>query len=159
MPESSVLAVRDRRKSSVWTIVHPLFAIGQMLAFFVSVGYLVAYFRGAVSYDAVHTSVLVKIGLMVGAVLTGSLWERDVFGYWWFAPEFLIEDVMTLIVFMFQLAYLGVEAFHRDIMPAVLLMLGLAYTVYAINVAQYIHRTQRQKQETQAAEKMLGIAA
>ncbi len=159
MPEGSVLAVRDRRKASIWTIVHPIFAIGQMFAFFVSVGYFVAYLRGAVSYDAVHASVLVKIALMVGAVLTGSFWERDVFGYWWFAPEFLIEDVMTLIVFMFQLAYLGVVAFHRDNMPAVLLMLGIAYAVYAINVAQYIHRTQRQKQETQAAEKMLGIAA
>lgn len=159
MPEASALAARDRRKASIWTIIHPLFAIGQMLAFFVSVGYLVAYFRGAVSYDAVHVSVLVKIGLMIGAVLTGSFWEHDMFGYWWFAPEFLLEDVMTLIVFIFQLAYLTVVAFHRDLMPAVLLMLGLAYTVYAVNVAQYIHRTQRQKNETQAAEKMLRIAA
>jgi 3-vinyl bacteriochlorophyllide hydratase len=159
MPEASALAVRDRRKASIWTMIHPLFAIGQLLAFFVSVGYLVAYFRGAVSYEAVHVSVLVKIGLMVGAVLTGSFWEHDVFGYWWFAPEFLLEDVMTLIVFMFQVAYLAVVAFHRDLMPAVLLMLGIAYTVYAINVAQYIHRTQLQKRETHAAEKMLGIAA
>jgi len=159
MSQASALAVRDRRKASIWTVIHPLFAIGQLLAFFVSVGFLVAYFRGAVSYEAVHVSVLAKIGLMVGAVLTGSFWEHDVFGYWWFAPEFLLEDVMTLIVFMFQLAYLAVVAFHRDLMPAVLLMLGIAYTVYAINVAQYIHRTQLQKQETQAAEKMLGIAA
>ena len=159
MPEASALAVRDRRKASIWTMIHPLFAIGQMFAFFVSVGYLVAFFRGAVAYEAVHISVLVKIGLMFGAVLTGSFWEHDVFGYWWFAPEFLLEDVMTLIVFVFQLAYLAVVAFHRDFMPAVLLMLGLAYTVYAINVAQYIHRTQRQKQETQAAEQMIGIAA
>jgi 3-vinyl bacteriochlorophyllide hydratase len=159
MSQASALAVRDRRKASIWTVIHPLFAIGQLLAFFVSVGFLVAYFRGAASYEAVHVSVLAKIGLMVGAVLTGSFWEHDVFGYWWFAPEFLLEDVMTLIVFMFQLAYLAVVAFHRDLMPAVLLMLGIAYTVYAINVAQYIHRTQLQKQETQAAEKMLGIAA
>ena len=159
MPEASALAARDRRKASIWTIVHPLFAIGQLFAFFVSVGFLIAFLRGAVSYEAVHASVLVKIGLMIGAVLTGSFWEHDVFGYWWFAPEFLLEDVMTLIVFMFQLAYLAVVAFHRDLMPAVLLMLGIAYTVYVINVAQYIHRTQRQKQETQAAEKMLGIAA
>ncbi|GAC1397412.1 MAG: hypothetical protein NVS2B8_08440 [Vulcanimicrobiaceae bacterium] len=159
MPESSALAVRDRRTSSIWTIVHPLFAIGQLLAFFVSVGLLIAFFRGAVSYEMVHVSVLVKIGLMVGAVLTGSLWEHDVFGYWWFAPEFLLEDVMTLIVFLFQLAYLVVVAFHRDLMPAVLMMLGLAYTVYVVNVAQYIHRTQRRKLETSAAEAQLRMAA
>ena len=159
MPETSALAIRDRRKASIWTIVHPLFAIGQLFAFFVSVGFLIAFLRGAVSYEAVHVSVLVKIGLMVGAVLTGSFWEHDMFGFWWFAPEFLLEDVMTLIVFIFQLAYLGVVTFHRDLMPVVLLMLGIAYTVYVINVAQYIHRTQRQKLETSAAEAHLRIAA
>ena len=159
MPEASALAVRDRRKASIWTMVHPLFAIGQLLAFFVSLGFLIAYLRGVVPFGFVHTSVLVKIALMVGAVLTGSFWEHDVFGYWWFAPEFLLEDVMTFIVFAFQLAYLGVVAFHRDSMPAVLLMLVLAYAVYVVNVAQYIHRTQRQKLEAAAAEAHLRMAA
>ena len=40
------------------------------MAFVVSVGCLVAYFVGAVPFHVVHVSVLVKIGLMVGAVLT-----------------------------------------------------------------------------------------
>jgi len=159
MPEPSALAVRDRRKASVWTIVHPLFAIGQLLAFLVSVALLIAFFRGAVAFEIVHVSVVVKIALMVGAVFTGSFWEHDVYGYWWFAPEFLLEDIMTLIVLIFQLSYLAIVALHRDLMPAVLMMLGLAYTVYAINVAQYIHRTQRQKRETAAAEAKLRMLA
>lgn len=159
MPEASPLAMHDRRKASIWTMIHPLFAIGQLLAFVVSVGLLIAYFRGAVAFEIVHVSVLVKIGLMIGAVLTGSLWEHDMYGYWWFAPEFLIEDVMTLIVFIFQLSYLAVRQFHPDFQAAVLLMLCIAYTVYLINVAQYIHRTQLQKKATAAARTQLKAAA
>ncbi len=159
MPEASPLAVRDRRRASIWTMIHPLFAIGQLLAFVVSVVLLVGFFRGAVPFGVVHISVMVKIGLMVGAVLTGSFWEHDVYGWWWFAPEFLLEDVMTLIVFLFQLSYLAIVSFHRDMMSVVLMMLCIAYTVYVINVAQYIHRTQRQKHETAAAEAELAEAA
>jgi 3-vinyl bacteriochlorophyllide hydratase len=150
--EARTLAVRAKRSKSVWTIVHPLFAIGQMLAFFVSVGLLIAYSRGLVDFHVVHVSVLVKIGLMVGAVVTGALWEHDVFGYYWFAPEFLIEDVMTLVVFIFQLSYLAMVALHPGDMPVIILMLVLAYTVYAGNVAQYIHRTQNDKKKAQAAQ-------
>ena len=150
--EARTLAVRERRSGSLWTLVHPLFAIGQMFAFFVSVGFVIAYFRGTVDYHAVHVSVLVKIGLMVGAVVTGALWEKDVFGYYWFAPDFLFEDVMTLVVFVFQIAYLGMVRFHPHDMPVILLMLFLAYTVYVANVAQYIHRTQNDKKKALEAQ-------
>jgi len=159
MPEASALALHARRKASIWTMIHPLFAIGQLLAFLFSVGLLIGFFRGAVAFHIVHVSVLIKIGLMVGAVITGSLWEHDMYGYWWFAPEFLLEDVMTLIVFIFQLSYLAVVAFHPDFLAAIVMMLCIAYTVYVINVAQYIHRTQLQKQQTAAALARLTSAA
>ena len=147
-----------RRAASRWTLIHPLFALGQLLVFFVSVGYLIAYLRGAVPFAVVHVTVLVKIGLMAGAVVTGALWEHDMFGYWWFAPAFLLEDVMTLIVFITQIAYLTMHWLQPDNTVAVLTMLGLAYTVYIANVAQYIHKTQRVKQ-AQARKRPLTLAA
>lgn len=159
MPEAAPLSVRDRRAASLWTMIHPLFAIGQLLAFLVSVGLLIAYFRGSVPFHVVHVSVLAKIALMVGAVVTGSLWERDVFGYFWFAPEFLFEDVMTLVVFIFQMSYLAMVALHPDRMPAIVGMLCAAYVVYLANVAQYIHRTQRDKQRAVVDELELRRAA
>jgi 3-vinyl bacteriochlorophyllide hydratase len=159
MPESGPLSVRDRRKASIWTLIHPLFAIGQLLAFLVSVGLFFAYLCGKVPFHAVHVSVLVKIGLMIGAVLTGSFWERDVFGYWWFAPEFLFEDVMTLVVFITQMSYLAMVIAHPQMMTVILGILSFAYLVYLANVAQYIHRTQTMKKETAAAEADLKKAA
>ncbi len=149
MPEVGPEVVR-RRAASIWTLVHPLFAIGQLLAFFVSVGLLIAFAFHAVPFHVVHVSVLVKIGLMVGAVITGSLWEHDVYGYWWFAPEFLAEDVMTLIVFITQIGYLSVAYAHPDRIDAIVSILCAAYAIYLANVAQYIHKTQRMKRATQA---------
>jgi 3-vinyl bacteriochlorophyllide hydratase len=151
MPESGPLAVSARRKASIWTFIHPVFALGQLLAFFVSVALLLGYFAHAVPFHVVHISVLVKIALMFGAVITGSLWERDVFGYYWFAPEFLFEDVMTLIVFILQMTYLAMVLMHPTLMPAIVGVLCFAHVVYLANVAQYIHRTQRLKHETAAA--------
>jgi hypothetical protein len=75
-----------------------------------------------------------------------------VFGYYWFAPDFLLEDVMTLVVFIFQLSYLAMVLFHPTDMHAILMMLIGAYIVYAGNVAQYIHRTQNDKKKAQAAQ-------
>jgi 3-vinyl bacteriochlorophyllide hydratase len=145
MPQVAQTVMLERRAASIWTKIHPIFALGQLLAFLVSVGCLVAYFFGAVSFDVVNDSALVKIGLMVGAVLTGSFWEHDIYGFWWFAPDFMAEDVMTLIVFITQMAYLLVGVTHSGDVTAKLAMLGLAYSVYVANVAQYIHKTQRAK--------------
>jgi 3-vinyl bacteriochlorophyllide hydratase len=129
-------------------MIHPLFAIGQLLAFVVSVSLFVGYLRGGVGFHAVHVSVLVKIALMVGAVISGAFWERDVFGYWWFAPEFLFEDVMTVIVFITQMTYLAVVFFHPEQRSVIAGVLATAYIVYLANVAQYIHRTQQRKKDS-----------
>ena len=141
MPLTSIEEVRARRKASVWTKIHPIFALGQLLAFFVSVGLLVAYFMGRVSFSIVHDAVMTKIGLMVGAVITGALWEKDVFGSYWFAAEFLVEDVMTVNVFILQIAYVLMAYTHPNNLGVILWVLGLAYFVYIGNVAQYIMRT------------------
>lgn len=148
MASQAAPGVFARRKASIWTTIHPLFAIGQLLIFFVSVGFLIAYLRGAVHhYETVHLTVLMKIALMFGALVTGALWEHDVYGFWWFAPEFLFEDVMTLLVFVTQISYLLMYYLHPGNMTAILTMLCIAYTMYFANVAQYIHRTQLHKQQ------------
>ncbi len=130
-----------RRAASVWTKIHPVFALGQLLAFFVSVGLLFAYFRGGVSIDAVHQSVLVKVALMLGAIVTGALWEKDVFGEYWFAPEFMGEDTMTVNVFILHVGYLVMAWTHPDNITAQIGTLIVAYGVYIANVAQYVLRT------------------
>lgn len=130
-----------RRAASVWTKIHPIFALGQLLAFVVSVGLLFAYFRDGVSFDVVHESVLVKVALMLGAIVTGALWEKDVFGKYWFAPEFMGEDTMTVNVFILHIGYLVMAVTHPENITAQIGTLIIAYGVYIANVTQYVLRT------------------
>jgi 3-vinyl bacteriochlorophyllide hydratase len=130
-----------RRSSSIWTKIHPVFALAQLFAFFVSVGLLVGYLRGGVAFDVVHASVLMKVALMIGAIVTGALWEKDVFGKYWFAPEFMAEDTMTVNVFILHIAYLVMAVTHPENVVAQIGTLIVAYSVYIANVAQYILRT------------------
>jgi 3-vinyl bacteriochlorophyllide hydratase len=135
--------VRTRRAASVWTRIHPIFALGQLGAFIVSIGFLVAYAFGWVGFAAVHESVLIKIALMIGAIVTGALWEKDVFNWYWFAPEFFFEDAMTVNVFLLHLGYLAIVYTEPGNPAKALLMLGLAYVVYTANVVQYVWRTHK----------------
>ncbi len=131
----------ERKKKSPWTIAHLPFALGQLLAFAVSVVFLIGFFRGSATFEALHITVLVKFGLMIGALATGSLWEHDVFGKWWFAPEFFLEDLMTFNVLLLQGAYLFyVYVVHAPIETLTGLLVA-GYTVYLINVVQYIVRS------------------
>jgi 3-vinyl bacteriochlorophyllide hydratase len=132
---------RERKRKSVWTIAHLPFALGQLMAFFVSVVFLIGFFRGTATFEALHTSVLVKIGLMAGALITGSLWEHDVYGKWWFAPEFFLEDLMTFNVVLLQGAYLYYMYVVHAPIGTLTGLLVAGYTVYLINVVQYIVRS------------------
>ena len=157
MSPTPLKLVLERRAASVWTRVHPVFALAQLFVFLVSVSLLAAYLLHAVPYAAVHVSVLVKIGLMIGAVVTGALWEHDVYGRWWFAQEFIIEDTMTANVFALHVAYLVVAYAWPANGTATLSILGVAYGVYALNVAQYVvqHAGVRKRQaEIEADDEM-----
>jgi 3-vinyl bacteriochlorophyllide hydratase len=136
-----------RRRASIWTTIHPFFAFGQLFTFVVSVGLLVAYLFGKVPFSYVAISVLIKIGLMVGAMVSGAFWERDVFGQFWFAPEYFVEDVITAIVFYLHLAYLYAVYFAPFDGKLTLPTLVIAYTAYVINVGQYVIRHGKVRQE------------
>jgi 3-vinyl bacteriochlorophyllide hydratase len=151
--------ITQRRQASAWTKIHPLFALAQLLVFFVSLVLLVLYAFGRVSFSTVHVSVLIKVGFMLGAVITGSLWEHDVFGRWWFANDFFVEDVMTANVFLLHVLYLGAfyawPANHR----AIVALLVVAYGVYGLNVGQYIWRHHLMKRHAQRYAPITEIAA
>ncbi len=147
-------AIRQRREASIWTKIHPIFAIGQLGVFLFSLVLLVLYFLHVVPFAEVHLSVLIKIVFMIGAVVTGSLWEHDVYGKWWFAHEFFIEDVMTANVFALHIAYLvAFYGFHADT-RAYVAILCVAYCVYGLNVAQYIVSHMRTRAQDQTSEKI-----
>jgi 3-vinyl bacteriochlorophyllide hydratase len=149
--------IRERREASIWTKIHPVFAIGQLGVFAVSAVLLIMYFFHLTTFSTVFLSVLIKIVFMIGAVITGSLWEKDVYGAWWFAYDYFIEDVMTLNVFLLHIAFLVTAYLWSSNMQAVISMLLVAYGVYFLNVIQYIVRHSGNKKSD--AEPSLAKAA
>ncbi len=131
-------AIAARRAATIWTKIHPPFAFAQLAAWVVSLILLGFFFAGRLPFAVVQTSVLVKISLMAGAVVTGSFWERAVYGYWWFAPEFFLEDLFTYTVALFQIGYLIVYYSAPDNLSANVAVLLVTYFAYAVNVAQYV---------------------
>ena len=151
----SFTSVEERRDASIWTRIHPIFAIGQLGVFIVSVVLLGLYAFHAVPFTAVYLSILLKIVLMIGAIVTGSLWEHDVYGEWWFAEEFFVEDVMTLNVFLLHVGVVVWYFAQPQNLGPVAGLLVFAYVIYVINVAQYLiqHAGARPAEYTSSGQK------
>jgi 3-vinyl bacteriochlorophyllide hydratase len=71
-------------------------------------------------------------------MITGCLWEHDVFGRYLFARPFFWEDVFSMAVLALHTAYL--VALAKDLLgPHQLMLLALAaYATYLINATQFL---------------------
>jgi 3-vinyl bacteriochlorophyllide hydratase len=87
---------------------------------------------------AANASVILKTLLLYTIMVTGSLWEKDVFGRYLFAPAFYWEDVFSMLVLALHTAYL-VALFTGALGARQLMVLALvAYATYVINATQFI---------------------
>ena len=83
-------------------------------------------------------------------MITGSLWERDVYGRYLFAPAFFWEDVVSMAVVALHTAYLyGLISGALGPRSQMLLAL-LAYGTYLINAGQYLVKFSLARRERQA---------
>lgn len=131
-------AERQRRDASPWTLVQGVLAPLQFLAFFVSLVLVLRYLQAGAGYGAATVSVLVKTALLYTIMITGSLWERDVFGKYLFARPFFWEDVVSMLVIALHSAYVAALLLHR-LSPRPLMLLALAaYASYLINAGQFL---------------------
>jgi 3-vinyl bacteriochlorophyllide hydratase len=131
-------AQRRRRDRSRWTLVQGVLAPLQFLACGVSLVLVLRCLATGRGLWAAQFSVLVKTALLYAIMITGSLWERAVFGRWLFARPFFWEDVVSMLVIALHTAY--VAALVGGLLgPRAQLQLALAaYASYAVNAAQFL---------------------
>jgi len=129
---------RVRRDQTPWTLVQGVLAPIQFLAFFVSLWLILRYLATGEGLAIAMISVVVKTLLLYAIMITGSIWERQVFGKYLFARPFFWEDVVSILVLTLHTAYL--LALFRDLMdPHRLMLLALAaYASYVINATQFL---------------------
>ena len=138
LPPLYTAAERRRRDASKWTLVQGVLAPLQFLVFLVSLWLILRYLWTGEGLAAATISILVKTLCLYAIMITGSLWEKDVFGRYLFAGPFFWEDVVSFVVLALHTAYLG--ALVTGAMPAQHQMaLALAaYAAYVVNATQFL---------------------
>jgi 3-vinyl bacteriochlorophyllide hydratase len=134
---------RARRDASRWTLVQGILAPAQFLAFAVSVVLVLRFLLTGDGYGAATVSILVKTGFLYVIMVTGAIWEKEVFGQYLFAPAFFWEDVFSFAVIALHTLYLyglwsGAFA-ARDLMLIAL----AAYAAYVVNAGQFLWKLRR----------------
>ena len=87
---------RVRRDRSPWTWVQAVLAPLQFLAFLVSLWLVLRSLQTGEGATAATASVLIKTAFLYAIMVTGAIWEREVFGVWLFAHSFFWEDVVSM---------------------------------------------------------------
>lgn len=129
---------RRRRDASPWTLVQGILAPLQFLVFLISVALILRYLATGEGLAAANGSIVAKTLLLYTIMITGSIWEKVVFGRWLFAEAFFWEDAVSMLVLALHTAYL-VCLFTGALGHAELMALALAaYATYAVNAAQFL---------------------
>jgi len=129
---------RRLRDASPWTLVQGILAPVQFLVFLVSLVLVVRFLMTGHGEAAATGSVIAKTGMLYLIMVTGSIWEREIFGKYLFAPAFFWEDAISMIVLALHTIYLlALFGGWLDAHGLMLLAL-LAYGTYVVNAAQFL---------------------
>jgi len=87
---------------------------------------------------AAHLSILAKTLALYTIMITGALWEKDVFGQYLFAPAFFWEDVVSFGVIALHTLYLAGLIFGLMDDRTLFVITLFAYATYVVNAAQFL---------------------
>jgi len=85
-------------------------------------------------------SVVLKTFVLYTIMITGCLWERDVFGQYLFAPAFFWEDAVSMVVIALHTLYLYVYFAQIGSTELHMQIALLAYCAYFVNAAQFVYK-------------------
>jgi len=145
---------RRRRDASAWTTVQGVLAPLQFVVFLASLGLILHWLATGDGAAAATASVVVKTLVLYTIMVTGSIWEKAVFGVWLFAEPFYWEDVFSMLVLALHTAYLvALLTDTLDLRSRMLLALA-AYAAYVVNAGQFVWKLRMAR--LQAASAGLG---
>ncbi len=146
---------RKRRNESVWTLVQGILAPVQFLIFLVSFCLVIRYLFTGDGYEIATISIVIKTIALYLIMITGSIWEKVVFGKYLFAEGFFWEDVFSMLVLALHTAYLYF-LWNGALSANELIYLALAaYVAYLINAAQFLWKLRVARYEGVAEETVL----
>jgi 3-vinyl bacteriochlorophyllide hydratase len=150
---------RLRRDASPWTIVQAVLAPIQFVIFVVSLALVLRYLVWGTGLALATASVVIKTITLYAIMITGSIWEREVFGRYLFARPFLWEDVFSILVLALHTLYLVALACNALTSRCLMLLALAAYAAYAVNATQFVLKLRAARRQPRAtAVGALGLA-
>jgi 3-vinyl bacteriochlorophyllide hydratase len=149
-------AERARRDASPWTTVQGVLAPVQFVVFLVSLALVLRYLSTGDGLEAATASVVVKTLVLYTIMVTGSIWEKRVFGVWLFAPAFYWEDVFSMLVLALHTAYLAALLTGALDARQLMLLALAAYAAYVVNAAQFIWKLRQARLQSSSS---MGVTA
>ena len=150
---------RQRRDATPWTLVQGVLAPVQFVACAVSVVLVLRWLATGEGLFAASLSFVIKTGLLYLIMITGSVWEKVVFGRWLFAPAFFWEDMVSMLVLALHTACL-VAMSTGWLPPRALMLLALAaYAAYGVNAVQFVLKLRAARRADAAAPLAMGAMA
>jgi 3-vinyl bacteriochlorophyllide hydratase len=129
---------RARRDATVWTLVQGILAPFQFLVCIVSLALVLRYLTTGQGQVAADISIIIKTFTLYTIMVTGSIWEKVVFGKWLFAEPFWWEDAVSMIVIALHTTYLAMLLFALGTVEQRMLVALAAYATYVVNATQFI---------------------
>jgi 3-vinyl bacteriochlorophyllide hydratase len=128
---------RRRRDATKWTLIQGILAPIQFAVFLISLFLVSRYLATDQGFGAATASIVLKTVLLYAIMITGSIWEREVFG--------------CFLVLALHTAYL-VALFAGFGTPRQQMLLALAaYTSYFINATQFILKLRAARRDERIA--------
>lgn len=140
---------RLRRDASPWTFVQGVLAPIQFAIFFVSLGLIIRFLMTGTGLAAATVSVVAKTIALYAIMITGSIWERDVFGRYLFADAFYWEDMVSMLVLALHTLYLGALLTGTFDARQQMLIALAAYAAYVVNATQFLLKLRAARSDNQ----------
>jgi len=131
---------RAKRDATVWTLVQGVLAPVQFLVCLISLYLVLQYLISGQHYELATISVVVKTFFLYLIMLTGSIWEKVVFGKYLFADSFFWEDVFSMLVISLHTIYLYFLIVGGMSDRSLMYLALAAYASYFINAGQFIYK-------------------
>jgi 3-vinyl bacteriochlorophyllide hydratase len=129
---------RRRRDETPWTLVQGILAPVQFLVFVISAVLVLRFLITGEGLPAATISVVIKTFVLYAIMITGCIWEREVFGRYLFASAFFWEDFVSMFVLILHTAYIGALLFGTLHARYQMYIALLAYSAYLINATQFV---------------------
>ena len=129
---------RRRRDASPWTLVQGVLAPLQFLVCLISIALVWRYLATGQGELAATASIVAKTLALYTIMVTGCIWEKDVFGVYLFAPAFFWEDMVSMAVLALHTGYLAALLTGTLDTRQQMILALVAYATYAVNAVQFV---------------------